>query len=99
MIRVPRLSVRSCLALGFLTLSTWASSRAQSPRPGPQRPGETPEQAVVRGLDEAWPDHPEWLDEYTAILQGTGLGPNDGWHRRAVAQTRFDWKSVSKRLD
>jgi thiol-disulfide isomerase/thioredoxin len=42
---------------------------------------------------------PEWLEMYIDILKGSDLGPNDGWFRTAVAQTRFDWKKTSARLD
>src|SRR6478752_9076696 len=71
MTHAPRTPLPSCLAVGFLILTTCSLSRAQGPRPGTPKPGEPPEQAVVRALNEAWPDHPEWLDEYTAILQDT----------------------------
>ncbi len=54
---------------------------------------------VDKALAEAWPDRPEWLDMYTDILKGSQLGPNDGWFRRAVAQTKFDWKATRKRFD
>jgi hypothetical protein len=56
-------------------------------------------QAVARALEESWPDRPEWLDMLVDILQGSQLGPDDGWFRRAVAQTRFDWKATRARLD
>jgi len=65
------------------------------PAPGAVPPGE----ALSRALAEAWPDRPEWLDMYTDILQGSQLGPNDGWFRRAKAQTRFDWNATRKRFD
>src|SRR5262249_31477269 len=41
----------------------------------------------------------EWVDMLSDILQGSQLGPNDGWFRRAVAQTRFGWDETRKRLD
>ncbi|MDR3634437.1 MAG: deiodinase family protein [Isosphaeraceae bacterium] len=68
---------------------------------GAQEPkGEEAEkQAVARALEESWPERPEWVDMLTDILQGSQLGPNDGWFRRAVAQTRFDWKTAQKRYD
>jgi thiol-disulfide isomerase/thioredoxin len=53
----------------------------------------------MKALAEAWPERPEWLDMYTDILQGSQLGPNDGWFRRAVAQTRFGWDATRKRFD
>jgi hypothetical protein len=69
-------------------------------------PGSTtnPEEArqrlsVARALEDSWPERPEWVDMLADILQGSQLGPNDGWFRTAVAQTRFDWKATSERLD
>jgi hypothetical protein len=55
--------------------------------------------SVARALEESWPERPEWVDMLADILQGSQLGPNDGWFRTAVAQTRFDWKATSQRLD
>ena len=46
---------------------------------------------VVQALEEAWPDHPEWVDMLTAILQDEPMSATYGWFRTAVAQTRFDW--------
>ena len=51
-------------------------------------------QAVARALEESWPERPEWVDMLADILQGSQLGPGDGWFRTAVAQTRFDWKGT-----
>lgn len=76
--------------------SPWPQSRAQDAKPGSS---ESPEAALTRALQESWPERPEWLDMYTDILNGSQLGPNDGWFRRAVTQTRFDWASTRKRLD
>ncbi len=56
-------------------------------------------QAIARALEESYPDRPEWLDMYTDILQGSQLGPHDGWFRRALAQTRFDWNTTRTRYD
>ncbi len=55
--------------------------------------------AISKVLQEAWPDRPEWLDMYTAILQDEVIGPDYGWFRTAVTQTRFDWDATRKRLD
>ncbi len=54
---------------------------------------------MSKALDEAWPERPEWLDMYTDILQGSQLGPNDGWFRRAKAQSRFGWDATRARYD
>ena len=52
-----------------------------------------------RSSSEAWPDRPEWLDMYTAILDDESMGPNYGWFRTAVTQTRFGWDATRKRFD
>lgn len=56
-------------------------------------------QAVNRALAESYPDRPEWLDMMVDILQGSQLGPSDGWFRTAVAQTRYNWDATRERLD
>ena len=71
----------------------------QEPKPNPSSPPDDPKQILEKVLAEAWPDRPEWLDMYTDILGGSQLGPNDGWFKRAVAQTRFTWKTVQKQYD
>jgi hypothetical protein len=45
------------------------------------------------------PDTPEWLLMFADILQGSQLGPQDGWFRRAVAETRFTWAATVQRWD
>jgi thiol-disulfide isomerase/thioredoxin len=86
-----------------LAVAGGASARADDPRPSPAYKVEMGAglqgEALARVLAEAWPDRPEWLDMYTDIVGGSQLGPNDGWFRRAVAQTRFDWKATRERLD
>lgn len=88
-----------CLAVGLVLLAPVGVAWAQEPKMSPARPMQTPHQSILKALDESWPDRPEWVDEYTAILNDTGLGPSDGWHRRALPQTRFTWAAVSPRLD
>lgn len=85
-------------ALGCAALLATAPSRAQQPK-GPAGAEEAERLGIARALNESWPDRPEWVDMLTDILQGSQLGPNDGWFRRAVAQTRFDWKAARKRYD
>jgi Iodothyronine deiodinase/EF hand len=50
-------------------------------------------------LQAMWPDPPEWGAMLIDILRGSQLGPGEGWFKKAVAQTRFDWNSMRKRLD
>ncbi len=54
---------------------------------------------VVAALQEAWPDHPEWVDMLVGILEDEPMGTSFGWFRTAVSQTRFDWETTRKRLD
>jgi hypothetical protein len=50
-------------------------------------------------VQAAWPDPPEWAAMLIDILKGSQLGPGDGWFKKAVAQTRYDWGRVRTRLD
>ena len=82
-----------------VSLTTGASTLAQGER-GPRTADSKPAaKSDAETLAEAWPDRPEWLDMYTDILQGSQLGPRDGWFRRAVAQIRFTWDTTKKAYD
>ncbi len=82
-----------------LGIAAWSPiAQAQGPQSS-GKPGEPENVAVARAIEDSWPDRPEWLDMFADILQGSQLGPNDGWFRRAVSQTRFDWKAVNKTYD
>lgn len=48
---------------------------------------------------EEWPDHPEWLAMYADILQGSRLGPGEGWFKKAVSQTRFSYEATCQAYD
>jgi hypothetical protein len=87
----------SALGLAWVVLASGASVRGQDPKPTPPPP--SPVEGLAKVLAESWPNRPEWLDMYTDILQGSQLGPNDGWFRRAVAQSRFGWDATRKRYD
>lgn len=90
------------LGVAFLIVTQSGSVRADEPKPPTSRSPNSaaaPGENVAKALADAWPDRPEWLDMYTDILNGSQLGPNDGWFRRAVSQTRFDWKASQKRFD
>jgi hypothetical protein len=92
---------RSISTLGVVwgVLAAGGSASGDDPKP-PQSSGMVVSRsAVAKALAEAWPDRPEWLDMYTDILQGSQLGPTDGWFRRAVAQSRFGWEAARKRYD
>ena len=54
---------------------------------------------VAQALRESWPDHPEWVDMLADILEEEPMGPDFGWFRTAVTQTRFDWDSTRNAYD
>jgi thiol-disulfide isomerase/thioredoxin len=94
---------RSRLAFGWAVAGALAASgisaRGDDARPSSMPLSASSESAIARAIEESWPARPEWLDMLADILQGSQLGPNDGWFRRAVVQSRFDWATTRKRLD
>jgi thiol-disulfide isomerase/thioredoxin len=84
------------LLLAAAAAAVLAADDPKKPQPSPAG-GESAE--VAQALQEAWPDHPEWVDMLTSILQDENMTSNYGWFRTAVAQTRFDWESSKKRYD
>src|SRR4051794_9169838 len=93
--------IRTISGLGLVcgVFAAGTSARGADPQPSPSPGAAASGNSVAKALAEAWPDRPEWLDMYTDIIQGSRLGPTDGWFRRAVAQSRFDWESTRKRFD
>ena len=75
------------VVLASLSGSTaWAADPPAKPRP-------------IEVLEKAWPDHPEWMAMLVDILDGSQLGPEDGWFRKGVAQTRFTWDATRSAFD
>jgi hypothetical protein len=54
---------------------------------------------AAKELTKPEADRAEWADMLVDIVDGSHLGPRDGWFRRAVAQTRFGWEEVAKKYD
>ena len=73
--------------------------RSGSASPPAGSPAVSQAAEIAGALQQAWPDRPEWLDMYTAILDDEKIGPNYGWFRTAVTQTRFGWDATQKRYD
>lgn len=73
-----------------------ASATAADDDPAPAAP---PPRRTIEQLEAAWPDHPEWLAMLVDIADGSQLGPDDGWFRKAVAQTRLGWDAAKERFD
>jgi thiol-disulfide isomerase/thioredoxin len=76
-----------------------AALAADDPKKPPPVPAGGDSAEVAQALQDAWPDHPEWVDMLTAILQDEPMSSTYGWFRTAVAQTRFDWEASKKRYD
>jgi thiol-disulfide isomerase/thioredoxin len=83
---------RSTLLLVAILASTAVANGDE-----PARPPSRPKPSEV--LEKAWPDHPEWVAMLVDILQGSQLGPGEGWFKKAVAQTRFTWETTLEALD
>ena len=80
------------LLLAGVAVGAGAGAAADDPPPSPAQPGPPPAKAqATPGLR---PDRPEWADMLADILQGSQLGPGEGWFRTAVAQTRFTWEAT-----
>ncbi len=95
--------MRNVLKLGLMSLVLWTISTDQASASWDDTP---PPDMVARigrwtlpRLEKRWPDHPEWLAMFADILAGSQLGPEDGWFRKAKAQTRFDAKTLIAGLD
>ena len=50
-------------------------------------------------LERAWPGYPEWLAMFTEVVDGNPPFAGQGWYRKGISRTRFDWKSTATRLD
>lgn len=86
--RFPTLAL-AALACWPILAGTGAAAADNAPQP--DRPIET--------LERLWPGHPEWAAMLVDILDGSQLGPQDGWFRKAHSQTRYGWKAAAARLD
>ncbi len=87
----------SCAGLAAVRLASAQEPSAPVSSTDASANGESKE--TLKILQEAWPDRPEWLDMYTAILNDEVIGPKYGWFRTAVTQTRFGWDATRKRFD
>jgi hypothetical protein len=80
------------LALGLAALG--------SPAIAADPPAATePKMRPLEVVEKVWPEHPEWFAMLVDILEGSQLGPNDGWFRKAKMKTRLDWKATAARYD
>ena len=94
--------LRQRAVMVMLACTAAAVVAADEPSKPPTTSAEAHQRAaeeVAAALRESWPDHPEWVDMLAAILDEEPMGPNFGWFRTAVSQTRFDWAATRKRFD
>jgi len=54
---------------------------------------------LEKHLNEEWGEHPEWLAMYADILQGSRLGPGEGWFKKGVSKTRYSYEATCKTFD
>jgi len=84
------------LATGTLLALAGLLAGADSPQPPPPV---RPVRRATAVLERIWPDHPEWVAMLADILQGSQLGPGEGWFKKGVARTRFTWDAARDALD
>lgn len=66
----------------------------------PEPPPLTPEaEQVVEELRAKYPADSEPIAMLDAILDGSRLGPGEGWFKLAVAQSRYTWDAVAQKYD
>ena len=99
MTRLRRTVFLTGLFLGLAATWLAAAEEPRSPATPTGSPARGEAEEIAKILQEAWPDRPEWLDMYTAILDDEVMGPKYGWFRTAVTQTRFGWEATRKRYD
>ncbi len=94
----PVAPARGVLASLILAFALMAADGPPGPSAPPRAEVAPPSGAAL--LEKAWPGHPEWLAMLVDIVVvGDRMGGNDGWFRKAVTQTRFDWKATRSALD
>jgi Iodothyronine deiodinase/EF hand len=86
--------VLACVAAGLI-----AADDPRKPSASPAEAHQREAAEIAEALRESWPDHPEWVDMLTGILDDEPMGPEFGWFRTAKTQTRFDWTATRRRFD
>jgi hypothetical protein len=93
------------IVLSAASVCAFADDRTADPRaavPSPPAPEEELSQEVkeiVARLESSLPEESEARLMLDAILDGSQLGPGEGWFRAAVSQSRFTWDVVRQRYD
>lgn len=92
-------------AVGLVSLSAFTLAFAADAPPSQNEKSASPPklsaeaQAAADRLKQKLPADSEARAMLDDILKGSRLGPTDGWFRKAVSQTRFDWNAIQQKYD
>ncbi len=95
----------SMSAVTVLSTPAWSDEPSRQTSNAPavasaDPPPLTPEaEEIVQELRANYPADSEPIAMLDAILDGSRLGPGEGWFRLAVAQSRYTWDAVSAKYD
>lgn len=80
--------------VSFVLLSLTIPAAAQEPKDDL-----SPELAKRLGLmlDRDWHERPQWADMLSALLQGRGFDPGEGWF--GPSESRYNWDSFADQFD
>src|SRR5262245_13740339 len=98
-VRPIRLRIGLILGLALTARLAGTATKAEADEPSVPATVEEARRVMARAIEESGPDRPEWVDMLADILQGSQLGPGDGWFRTAVSRTRFSWEATRRRWD
>lgn len=89
----------SAMLTATLSTSLYADDAAEKKSAGTPEELTKEAQETVKELEANYADDSEPIAMLKHILEGSRLGPGEGWFGLAVAQTRFGWDYVAKAYD
>ena len=97
--RLRRPAFLTGVFLGLAATGLVAAEEAKPAATPAGAPARSETDKIANLFQEAWPDRPEWLDMFMAILNDEDVSPSHGWYRNVVTQTRFGWEAARTRYD